>query len=510
MAVHLMSGGFAGACEALACHPLDTIKVRMQGSVAAKVLNPPSIHWIHLILQNQNFIGVGVSIAQKEGFPALYKGLGAVVSGIVPKMAIRFSSFETYKGWLATPDGTNTSASVFLAGLGAGITESVLVVTPMDVIKIRLQAQRHSMTDPLDVPKYRNAAHCAFVMIKEEGPASLYKGVTLTALRQSTNQAANFTVYQYLKKRLSEAQGITESSLPWYQSMSAGFISGACGPLFNAPIDTIKTRIQKTPSKEKGWTRFVNVTRSIMVNEGWKAFYKGLTPRVLRVAPGQAITFMVCYWVSILASTYSWLGLRTCLRKIDCNEPVSESRGDWESRSCRAILWWCLIVDLFRPHLPFDIYKMKYNPSCIVVISLFCIRYKYKEGRALLMDLWMDFKTTLQGNNRVKALLSYIALLLTHFNCLVSRWEPMCVCREILRYNRLLAKECQTRHTRMHDKISCGYMRYPNISIKISGGICVFIWLSLSWESRVFWSRVKDDTVEIWSTEMYSNAINTV
>lgn len=63
--------------------------------------------------------------------------------------------------------------------------------------------------------------------------------------------------------------------------------------MFNAPIDTIKTRIQKNPSSEKGWTRFVGVTRGIYKNEGLAAFYKGLTPRVLRVAPGQAITFMV-------------------------------------------------------------------------------------------------------------------------------------------------------------------------------------------------------------------------
>ncbi|KAH6563911.1 hypothetical protein BASA60_010533 [Batrachochytrium salamandrivorans] len=29
-AMHLFSGGVAGCCEALACHPLDTIKVRLQ------------------------------------------------------------------------------------------------------------------------------------------------------------------------------------------------------------------------------------------------------------------------------------------------------------------------------------------------------------------------------------------------------------------------------------------------------------------------------------------------
>ncbi|KAJ3317798.1 hypothetical protein HDU76_001046 [Blyttiomyces sp. JEL0837] len=288
LAIHLLAGGVAGCCEALTCHPLDTIKVRLQlrGERSKSI---PNVVGAAKPAARQGFIGVGIAIAQKEGFFALYKGLGAVVSGIVPKMAIRFSSFEFYKEWLADPVTKKTSSA---AGLGAGVTESILVVTPMDVIKIRLQAQRHSMSDPLDIPKYRNAPHCAYVMIKEEGLSSLYKGVGLTALRQATNQAANFTVYQYLKKELHTMQPGVET-LPAYQHLIMGFISGACGPLFNAPIDTIKTRIQKSPSKEKGWTRFVNVTTGIIKNEGWLAMYKGLLPRVLRVAPGQAITFMV-------------------------------------------------------------------------------------------------------------------------------------------------------------------------------------------------------------------------
>ena len=119
----------------------------------------------------------------------------AVITGIVPKMAIRFSSFEFYKSVLATKEtGKPNTGGVFIAGLGAGITEAVLVVTPMDVVKIRLQAQHHSMSDPLDVPKYRNAAHAAYTVAKEEGFGALYRGVGLTAVRQGTNQAVNFIV----------------------------------------------------------------------------------------------------------------------------------------------------------------------------------------------------------------------------------------------------------------------------------------------------------------------------
>ena len=76
-----------------------------------------------------------------------------------------------------------------LAGLAAGVTEAVAVVTPMEVIKIRLQAQHHSMADPLDIPKYRNAAHALYTVIKEEGFGALYRGVSLTALRQGMRQS---------------------------------------------------------------------------------------------------------------------------------------------------------------------------------------------------------------------------------------------------------------------------------------------------------------------------------
>lgn len=218
------------------------------------------------------------------------------MTAIVPKMAIRFSSFELYKTLLAdSKTGKPSVGNTFLAGLGAGITESILVVNPMEVVKIRLQAQRHSLMEPEQVPKYRNAAHAVYTITKEEGLSTLYRGVTLTAARQATNQAVNFTLYQEFKKALSSIQGVPIDQLPSYQHLLAGGISGAIAPLCNAPIDTIKTRIQKqvTVPGESGFTRIRKCASNIINNEGFGAFYNGLTPRLLRIAPGQAITFMV-------------------------------------------------------------------------------------------------------------------------------------------------------------------------------------------------------------------------
>jgi len=289
-ATHITAGGIAGACEALTCQPLDTIKVRMQLSRSGRGTGTKA----------RGVFATGAYIVRRETPLALYKGLGAVLSGIVPKMAIRFASFEAYKGWLADKETGKTSVGgIFLAGLGAGTTEAVAVVTPMEVVKIRLQAQQHSLADPLDAPRYRNAGHAVYTIVREEGFSALYRGVSLTALRQATNQGANFTAYQEIKKLAHKLQpDLVE--LPSYQHMFIGLISGAMGPFSNAPIDTIKTRLQRATAVPgtSALQRIVAIASDMWRTEGFRSFYKGITPRVMRVAPGQAIVFAVYERVS--------------------------------------------------------------------------------------------------------------------------------------------------------------------------------------------------------------------
>jgi len=214
-------------------------------------------------------------------------------------MAIRFTSYEWYKQLLAGESGKITSRATFLAGLAAGVTEAVAVVTPMEVVKIRLQAQHHSMADPLDVPKYRNAAHALYTVVKEEGVGALYRGVSLTALRQGSNQAVNFTAYTELKAYLQSRLDNPTAQIPSYQTAFIGLISGAMGPLSNAPIDTIKTRLQRTPAApgETAVQRITNIAGTMWKQEGVRAFWMGITPRIMRVAPGQAVTFAVYEWL---------------------------------------------------------------------------------------------------------------------------------------------------------------------------------------------------------------------
>jgi solute carrier family 25 citrate transporter 1 len=86
--------------------PQDTIKVRMQLSRRARAPGA----------KKRGFIKTGAEIVKRETPLALYKGLGAVVTGIVPKMAIRFTSFEAYKKLLADKETGNVSGQATFLG----------------------------------------------------------------------------------------------------------------------------------------------------------------------------------------------------------------------------------------------------------------------------------------------------------------------------------------------------------------------------------------------------------
>lgn len=63
-----------------------------------------------------------------------------------------------FQGGLRRKDGTLSPISRFISGFGAGVCEAVLIVTPFEVVKIRLQQQRGADISNL---RYHGPFHAA-------------------------------------------------------------------------------------------------------------------------------------------------------------------------------------------------------------------------------------------------------------------------------------------------------------------------------------------------------------
>ena len=77
-------------------------------------------------MKRRGFITTGKEIITRETPLGLYKGLGAVVTGIVPKMAIRFTSYDWYKQALSSNSaGAASGQATFLGKTPSPISNTL-------------------------------------------------------------------------------------------------------------------------------------------------------------------------------------------------------------------------------------------------------------------------------------------------------------------------------------------------------------------------------------------------
>ena len=232
---------------------------------------------------------------QQYGMRGLYRGLPSLLYGSIPKSAVRFTSFEQLSARLRDADGRLSTSSSLLAGLGAGAIEAVVIVCPMETVKVKFINDQSSAK-----PRFTSFSQGLRVIVAEEGIRGTYKGLTATILKQATNQAIRFTVYNELKKWLGVDPKKSANPLI---SLGCGAIAGAASVFGNTPLDVIKTRMQSLESAK--YKNSLDCARRILSEEGAGAFYKGVTPRLGRVCLDVAIV-MTLYEQVLALINYSF------------------------------------------------------------------------------------------------------------------------------------------------------------------------------------------------------------
>ncbi|KAI9154120.1 hypothetical protein LWI28_021197 [Acer negundo] len=273
-----VSGSLGGIVEACCLQPIDVIKTRLQ-------LDRTGTY--------RGIVHCGTTVSTTEGVRALWKGLTPFATHLTLKYTLRMGSNAVFQSaFKDSQTGKISNHGRLLSGFGAGVLEALTIVTPFEVVKIRLQQQKGLSTELL---KYKGPVHCARTIIREEGLRGLWAGAAPTVMRNGTNQAAMFTAknsFDVFLWRKQEGDGKTLQ--PW-QSMISGFFAGTVGPFCTGPFDVVKTRLmaQNRQGGELKYKGMIHAIRTIYAEEGLLALWKGLLPRLMRIPPGQAIMWAV-------------------------------------------------------------------------------------------------------------------------------------------------------------------------------------------------------------------------
>ncbi|UKZ53741.1 mitochondrial thiamine pyrophosphate transporter [Trichoderma virens] len=182
---------------------------------------------------------------------------------------------------------------VVSAGAIAGLV-SRFIVAPLDVVKIRLQLQPYSLSDPLaplrEAPAYRGTVDTIKHILRHEGVTGLWKGNVPAELMYVCYSAVQFTTYRSTTVFLQNAlpTRMPDSA----ETFVAGAVSGAAATGVTYPLDLLRTRFA-AQGRHRVYSSLRGALWDIYRDEGLKGFFRGLGP-----ALGQIIPFMGIFFAS--------------------------------------------------------------------------------------------------------------------------------------------------------------------------------------------------------------------
>ncbi|OAQ99287.1 hypothetical protein LLEC1_05343 [Akanthomyces lecanii] len=189
-----------------------------------------------------------------------------------------------YKALLADENGKLSGPRTVLAGFGAGITESLLAVTPTESIKTTLIDDRKSAK-----PRLRGFLHAVPIIARERGIRGFFQGFVPTTLRQSANSATRFGSYTFFKQ-IAESYTAPGEKLGTAGTFGIGGLAGLVTVFVTQPLDTLKTRMQ-SPEAKQTYGNTMRCAGMILRNEGVRTFWSGAVPRLVRLVLSGGIVF---------------------------------------------------------------------------------------------------------------------------------------------------------------------------------------------------------------------------
>mmetsp|Transcript_55082 Transcript_55082/g.128910 ORF Transcript_55082/g.128910 Transcript_55082/m.128910 type:complete len:317 (-) Transcript_55082:25-975(-) len=289
-----LSSAIAGFIARIPCHPLDTVKARLQGFDGHRYKG--LFNCVKLTLREEGVLG-------------FYRGFGAVASFGPSAACLYFTSYEAIKQNLHTESTHLAPAVHLLAGLGAEAVACIIFV-PVDVVKERLQVQHKMITDSTQVPaatrpanalpQYAGSWDALRIIARSEGPLALYAGYAATLASFGPFSALYFAFYEQARHLVGWMQGATEGSqkLPAWGTMLSSAAAGALAGVITSPIDLAKLRLQTQPRLRPGevapeghLTGVMDALRRVFAESGTRGLFRGATARVAFHVPSTCISF---------------------------------------------------------------------------------------------------------------------------------------------------------------------------------------------------------------------------
>jgi solute carrier family 25 (mitochondrial dicarboxylate transporter), member 10 len=228
-------------------------------------------------------------ILKNEGPLGLYAGLSAALLRQLTYSTVRFGVYEDFKVRFApAPDPLTgktpqpSMLNLILMSSASGVLGGI-AGNPGDILNVRMQSDASKPPDQRR--NYKHAIDGVFRMIREEGPASLFRGVGPNSARALLMTSSQLASYDGFKDFCLTRLGMQDNlSTHFVSSLLAGFVATT----ICSPADVIKTRIMNA-GKGQG---IAGLLREAQAKEGLFWMFRGWTPSFMRLGPQTILTMV--------------------------------------------------------------------------------------------------------------------------------------------------------------------------------------------------------------------------
>lgn len=220
-----------------------------------------------------------------HGIKGLYSGASVRIFGAGAQQMCRWGAYTNISNYLRDENGKISVLNNTISGLGAGVFEAVIAVTPVETIKTRVNDDLRRGTK-----NYSGSGDAIVKILKTEGPLGLYRGAFPTILKQAMNQAVRMPLQLQCFALISMGDE-TKKSDPILNGI-AGAMAGVGSVLFTQPQDCVKSKMQGEKAKEL-YKGTVDCAVKMFKNEGITSFFAGSVPRSMQMAANVGLTFAI-------------------------------------------------------------------------------------------------------------------------------------------------------------------------------------------------------------------------
>lgn len=234
-------------------------------------------------------INAFTTIYREEGVRGLYRGVTPNSVGAATSWGLYFFIYNSIKATIQRGDLQKPlSPEMHLLAASQAGAMTLVVTNPIWVVKTRMCLQ-YNYPKSLGIEKYSGLVDALVKIFKKEGIKGYYRGF-VPGLFGVSHGAVQFMTYEECKNRYNKFYNrpITQKLGTSEYLLFAAF-SKIIAAMTTYPYQVIRARLQNQLYSYNGIQHCIS---QIWKYEGWKGFYKGLVPNLLRVTPATMITFL--------------------------------------------------------------------------------------------------------------------------------------------------------------------------------------------------------------------------